>query len=136
MSDIYALKGKGNSGKSETIKFVYSELIQKYPSATIQQLSTGTQDIKAILSNIKGHTIGIESQGDPSSRLQQSLQDFAKANCTIIFCATRTRGMTVTWVNSMAGQYSIHFIPQTYVTTNFSINNLQMANNIITRAGL
>jgi hypothetical protein len=136
MSDIYALQGRGNSGKSETIKQVFAELVRKYPSASVQQLSSGTSDIKAILTNVKGHKVGIESQGDPSSRLQQSLQDFANANCTIIFCATRTSGMTVAWVNSLSPAYVVHFIPQVYTTTNFNTNNLLVAQNIIAQAGL
>ena len=136
MSDIYALQGRGNSGKSDTIIRIFNELIRKYPSAVVQQLSSGTRDIKAILTNVKGHKVGIESQGDPGSRLQQSLRDFASANCTIIICATRTSGMTVSWVNSLAPPYVVHFIPQTYATTNFNASNSRMALNIIAQAGL
>ncbi len=136
MSDIYALQGRGYSGKSETINKVFSELVRKYPSASIQQLSSGTLDIKAILTNVNGHKVGIESQGDPNSRLQQSLQDFANANCTIIICATRTSGMTVTWVNSLSPPYVVHFIPQVYATTNFNASNLRIAQSIITQARL
>ena len=134
MSDIYALQGRGNSGKSDTIIKVFNELVRKYPSASVQQLSSGTHDIKAILTNLKGYKVGIESQGDPGSRLQQSLQDFANANCTIIICATRTSGMTVSWVNSLSPPYVVHFIAQAYATTNFNANNLRMALNIIAQA--
>ena len=136
MSDIYALQGRGNCGKSDTINKVYSELTLKYPSATVQQLSSGTRDIKAILTNIKGQKVGIESQGDPGSRLQQSLQDFANANCTIIICATRTSGMTVGWVRAMSPRYAVHFIQQSYVATNFNVSNRRVALGIIARAGL
>ena len=136
MSDIYALQGKGNSGKSDTIIKIFAELVRKYPSASVQQLSSGTRDIKAILTNIKGHKVGIESQGDPGSRLKQSLQDFASANCTIIICATRTSGMTVSWVNSLSPPFVVHFIPQVYATTNFNANNSRMALSIIAQAGL
>ena len=136
MSDIYALQGRGNSGKSDTINKVFAELVRKYPSALVQQLSSGTRDIKAILTNVKGHKVGIESQGDPGSRLQQSLQDFANAKCTIIICATRTSGMTVGWVNSLSPPYTVHFIPQAYATTNFNANNLRVALNIVAQAGL
>ena len=114
MSDIYALQGRGNSGKSDTIDKVFTELVRKYPSASVQLLSPGTRDINAILTNVKGHKVGIESQGDPGSRLQQSLQTFANANCTIIICATRTSGMTVSWVNSLSPAYVVHFIPQVF----------------------
>lgn len=136
MSDIYALQGRGNSGKSDTIIRVFGELTRKYPSAVVQQLASGTLDIKVILTNVKGHKIGIESQGDPNSRLQQSLKDFAGASCTIIICASRTSGMTVSWVNSLAPPYLVHFIPQTYATTSFTASNSRMALNIIAQAGL
>ncbi|HZW87087.1 MAG TPA: hypothetical protein VFF41_06475 [Gallionella sp.] len=136
MSDIYTLQGRGDSGKSDTIKIIFAELVRKYPSASVQRLSSGTRDIKAILTNVKGHKVGIESQGDPGSRLQQSLQDFANANCTIIICATRTSGMTVNWVHSLSPPYVVHFIPQVYATTNFDANNSHMALSIIAQAGL
>ena len=136
MGDIYALQGRGNSGKSDTINKVFTELVRKCPSASVQQLFSGTRDITAILSNVKGHKVGIESQGDPGTRLQKSLQDFANAKCTIIICATRTSGMTVRWVNSMSPPYAVHFIQQVYVATNFNANNLRVARNIIAQAGL
>jgi len=100
-------------------------------------LSPTTCDIKIIMSNIKGHTVGIESQGDPNSRLQQSLQDFYNAGCDIIICATRTAGMTVRWVCNSPGHYGVHFIQQVYASSpNQQANNLAMAKRIILQAGL
>ena len=136
MSDIYALQGRGSSGKSDTIIRVFTELVRKYPSAPVLQLSSGTRDIKVILTNVKGHKVGIESRGDPGSRLQQSLRDFANANCTIIICATRTSGMTVNWVNAMSPPYAVHFIQQVYATVNFNASNQRVALGIVAQAGL
>lgn len=136
MSNIYALQGKGNSGKTETIKNVFQSLQVKYPSAVMNVLSNNTIDIKVII-NINGTKVGIESQGDPNSRLQQSLQDFSNANCDIIICACRTSGMTVQWINSHSNQYTITFIQQRYATTNNqSLINSQTAAQMILMAGL
>ena len=136
MSDIIALKGKGNSGKTQTINAVYKNLHRKYPNAIITNLYPNTIDIKIIM-DINGTKVGIESQGDPGSRLKQSLSDFSDANCDIIICATRTRGMTVNWVNSYSSKYNITFLQQTYATkNNQSETNIRTANHIITMAGL
>ena len=136
MSDIIALKGRGNSGKTQTIKAVFKNLNTKYPNAIITNLKPNTIDIKIIM-DINGTKVGIESQGDPDSRLKQSLSDFSNANCDIIICATRTSGMTVNWVNSYSSKYNINFLQQSYVSkNNQSATNIKTANHIITMAGL
>jgi hypothetical protein len=39
--------------------------------------------------------MGIESQGDPNSRIFKSLPFFVNKECDIILCACRNRGETV-----------------------------------------
>jgi len=107
---IIALEGKGNSGKTATIRCVF-ELLKQRASSEPEVLKNDG-DIKAILI-INSTKIGIESQGDPKSRLEESLKDFADAKCQIIVCATRTRGMTVDWVNALPG-YSVEWVKQSY----------------------
>lgn len=41
--------------------------------------------MKVIISGVKGQIVGIETQGDPNSRLQDSLEDFLNASCDVIF---------------------------------------------------
>ncbi len=136
MSDIFALKGRGNSGKTETVKTIFHNLQAKYPTATVNVLISNTVDINVIM-DINGTKVGIESQGDPNSRLQQSLSNFVNAKCDIIICATRTSGMTVQWVNNYLSQYNIRFIQQNYVPTiSQSVTNNTTANQIISMAGL
>ncbi|MDR0786080.1 MAG: hypothetical protein LBE74_09430 [Treponema sp.] len=137
MGSIFALYGRSNCGKSESIKNVFNLLKSKYPSAKVNMVFTGT-DIKVIMATIKGLYIGIESQGDPYSRLEQSLIDFENAGCDIIFCASRTRGMTVDWINSHRGKYIIDWTDQKYVAgkTAQTNNNLLIAQALITKAGL
>lgn len=74
---IIANTGIGNQGKSSSIKEVYNLLVSRYPDNVqiIHPVESG--DVKAIV-DVKGVRIGIESQGDPNSRMFQSLQDFLK----------------------------------------------------------
>ncbi|MDO9559857.1 MAG: hypothetical protein Q7I89_09275 [Syntrophales bacterium] len=136
MSHFIALKGKGSSGKTDTIKLVFQLLQNKYPNARVNVLIPNTIDIKATMV-INGHKVGIESQGDPSSRLKQSLSDFVNAGCSIIICATRSSGMTVGWVNDYSSGNQIDFIQQNYTSVaNHSMVNNQTALHIISTAGL
>ena len=97
---IIANTGTGNQGKSSSIKEVYNLLVSRYPYNVqiIHPVKSG--DVKAIV-DVKGVLIGIESQGDPNSRMFQSLQDFLKAGCDIVVIACRTYGETYKAVNDM-----------------------------------
>lgn len=137
MANVFALKGAADAGKSSTIIEVMNQLKFKYPQATITTFHGGTSiDVKVIIRTIKGLIVGIESQGDPSSRLEGSLADFRAAKCDIIFCACRTRGMTVMWINKMSPQYNVQFIQQTRTSTGQNAANLAMATQLIQMAGL
>lgn len=136
MSDLFALQGVGNCGKSTTLITLYNAVISKYPSANIQTVHNVTADIAVIIRGIKGLVIGIESQGDPSSRLHKTLAHFAAEKCDIIFCACRTRGMTVGWVNALSPQYNINFIQQKWVTDNYANANNAMSNSLMQQASI
>jgi len=135
MSDLFALQGRGHRGKTGTLNDLIRLLSSKYNNAQVNIIINGN-DKKVIFKNIKGLTIGIETQGDPNSRLQQSLSDFSNAKCDIIFCACRTRGMTVDWVNSLSNKYKIHFVKQTIVNNNFQTRNMNKATNLMRLSGL
>jgi hypothetical protein len=139
MAEIYVLQGPSDCGKSSTIKEIFSVLDVKYPNCIQNNYFPGQYDIKIEMKNIKGFLVGIESQGDPNSRLQDSLNDFEKNGCDIIFCAARTRGMTVQWINSHSKKYHINFIRQTIVGNNKSQQNQRdqtVAQNIVAQANL
>jgi hypothetical protein len=137
MGDIFALQGRGDCGKSATIMMVFTMLHAKYPSAQVNDFFPGvTCDKKVIMTGVKGKKIGIESQGDPNSRLEQSLIDFESAGCDIIFCTARTSGMTVAWILSHT-KYTPHFIPQTIAPPAQQVqSNSAVACNLILMAGL
>ncbi|MDR1803485.1 MAG: hypothetical protein LBQ94_07750 [Treponema sp.] len=141
MGNIYALQGKGNTGKTATIKLVYENLKTKSPSAQIQNmfpLRRG-KEITIILTGINGETIGIESSGDYEEIVEKSLIIFEKAGCTIIFCACRTKGGTVDCIKRHT-RYTPHFIRQEtdprYNKSQQDQNNDLMAKILIKTAGL
>ena len=136
MPDLFALQGPGHCGKSDTLIRLFQAIQVKYPSATTQELRTGTNDIAVIMSNVNGLVVGIESQGDPGSRLKKMLPIFSAAMCDIIFCACRTSGMTVGWVNALSVTYTIHFVAQTRATNNYGTSNAATALSLMQRAGI
>lgn len=136
MGHLFALQGPGGCGKSDTLTRLFQALKTKYPSATIQVRHSGTKDIAVIMSGVNGLVVGIESQGDPNSRLQKTLPAFAAAKCDIIFCACRTSGMTVGWVNALSAAYSIHFVAQTVVANNHGATNAATASSLMQQAGI
>ncbi|OBU10610.1 hypothetical protein [Morganella psychrotolerans] len=134
MAKIYALQGRGNCGKTSTLKEIFNQLKAKYPNAIINIINENS-DITIEL-NINGVKIGIESQGDPNSRLETSLLHFVSVNCDVIFCAVRTSGMTVQWVNNCSNTHNIEFIPKHSSSNEHAQTNALQATSMISLAGL
>jgi hypothetical protein len=107
---VIAVYGASAVGKSTTIKKAYDLLKAKYKTAVIDEIFVGV-DIKVVLT-INGKKIGIESQGDPGSRLEDSLSLFVNSGCQIIICATRTRGQTVEAVEKLQPEYEVLWLKQ------------------------
>ncbi len=128
---IIALYGAANVGKSQTIKKVYDLLISKYDSEILESRIMEVDICVVIV--IDGIKIGIESQGDPNSRLKSSLDHFANIGCKIIICATRMRGMTVDWVKSKYPPYEIVWKQKTISETSEgqTSTNFEMAKQIV-----
>ena len=91
--------GAGGQGKSESIKAAFHLLQQKYPSEVL--IDDG--DIKALI-QMGDVLIGLESQGDPDYRQEESLKDFVTKGCQIIICACRSKGSTRWAVEALADQ--------------------------------
>lgn len=130
---VIAIWGNAIQGKSTSIREIASRIPARFPGSSVTYLIQGDVDIKAI-AIINGLKVGIESQGDPNSRLRQSLDDFVAQGCEIIICATRTRGDTVDAVNEL---YSNHRYDIIWTSNLFSnekdINylNTTFANHIL-----
>lgn len=136
MSHIIALQGAGNTGKSSTLLLLTDEIKRRYPAAVASVVHPGSADQCVIFSGVKGKKVGVETQGDPCSRLQQSLRRLVIANCDVVFCSCRTRGMTVQWVNSYAAQHVVQFVPKTIASGRFAQVNATQAANLLQLAGL
>lgn len=113
MKKLIGLYGTSNVGKSQTIKSVYQKLCENFQDfkfhKDFEQITHQNGDISIVII-INGKTIGLESQGDPNSRIFFSLPIFAKLKCDIILCATRTRGGTVVEVQKLSKEYEIIWI--------------------------
>jgi hypothetical protein len=108
MKTIVAVRGVGSCGKTTSIKRVPELLRRAHPDATVEWFVNGVE-IKVIIT-INGALVGIESQGDPNSRLPRSLDYFVKVGCEVIVCATRSRGGTVDAVSALADKYQIQWL--------------------------
>lgn len=128
---IIAVRGVANQGKSASIKIAYSLLREIYPTAKIEELHIGV-DITVVIT-IDGGKVGIESQGDPNSRLFQSLDHFVNIGCKVIVCATRSRGATVEAVNSLAGKYRVEWYSKQGVSSSskYEAANRSVAQQIV-----
>ncbi len=100
-----ALYGKANSGKSTTLRKLY-DLLMAYPKAHIEIIRPVGVDFTVII-EVDGILIGIESQGDPCSRLDDSINLFKERGCVIVVCCTRTRGSTVVIVEALQPEFTI-----------------------------
>ncbi len=139
---IIAIYGRQGEGKSETIKRVCKRILTDFPNAKkFKEIDYSGDILLTIrLGDIK---IGIESQGDPNSRMIkgktiQKLADPEKrdkmGDCDIIICATRTEGKTVKEVDKVAHKYgystlwiSSFFGP----SLNHNVLNEKAARNIV-----
>lgn len=119
---IITIYGRANEGKSETIKNLCRLLIANFPDATIRNHDGQpiNYELDILLSiQIGNFKIGIESQGDPNSRMltddtiryliYESFQiegyQSGLGNCDLIICASRTSGDTVTRIDALALEY-------------------------------
>ena len=114
MKTLIALRGAGNRGKSTTLKAVIELVKAAYPSATFEETRyTVDVTIVIVIGRIK---VGIETQGDPNSRLGQSLKIFIEVGCKVIVCASRSYGRTVVIVTETnASGYQINWVKKASV---------------------
>lgn len=147
---IITYHGRANEGKSSTIKEVCKQLIT--PNSQVRTydglpVNFNWDILMAIqIGKIK---IGIESQGDPGSRMitDNTLRYLADSkfqikgyqrglgDCDIIVCASRTSGQTVIKVDEIANKYGYRTLWKGgyYAPSGFSLPyvNVLAANEIL-----
>jgi len=105
MKTVLTIWHSGDKGKTETLREFANLLITTHPTfrpifPTTTTISV-TGDFRLVV-EINGKIIGIESQGDPNTNLQNRLIDLAdNFHCEIILCSSRTRGDTVAAVDNL-----------------------------------
>jgi hypothetical protein len=107
---VFANWGHAQQGKSDTVKRIAQEIIIAYPTAITEPVIIDySADIQVTIT-IGEIKIGIESQGDPNSRLFKSLKKFSSDNCDIIVCSTRTSGATVDAVETLHASHGYDIV--------------------------
>lgn len=129
MKTILSIWHSGNKGKTETLREFANLLLATYPTnRPIFPIPTNipnTGDFRLVLET-NGIIIGIESQGDPNTNLQNRLFELAdNFHCEIILCSSRTRGETVSAVDNLANTRGFQTIwTSTYQIANTTNHNL------------
>lgn len=105
MKTVLAVWHGAGKGKSSTLREFANLLLATYPKyIAIEPIPASVPvsgDFRLVI-KIKGKIIGIESKGDPSTKLKARLLELAdKYKCDVIICTTRTRGSTVTAVDNL-----------------------------------
>lgn len=105
MSTVLAIWHTGGKGKTQSIREFANLLLTTYSSYTpIYPLPTivpTSGDFRLVV-EINGIVVGIESQGDPHTNLQNRLLDLVdNYKCELIICSCRTRGETVNAVDNL-----------------------------------
>ena len=131
MKKVFALKGRRNIGKSQTIRTVDELLRAKYPSARVEHEHRTRVELRVVL-NINGVKIGVESIDENIGRIQASFDLFVSLGCEVIICTTRTTGKTVNAVNALPG-YEVVWLEQRAQSATFEqvLSNLAMARHIV-----
>jgi hypothetical protein len=89
MKTIIALRGRGNSGKSETIRILHSLLLQNNYQQVRSNFTPAGGDFLTVFTK-KEILIGITSSGDTYDLVHDRLQELVTSNCSICVCACRT----------------------------------------------
>ena len=102
---VIANRGSKEQGKTSSIREVFNVLAAKYP--TNVYIDYG--DIMATI-QIGDVLVGLESQGDPGSRIFDSLKKFVELGCDVIVCACRSYGDTTNAVYALSNDdYQVIF---------------------------
>jgi hypothetical protein len=91
---IFALFGKGGSGKSTTIAYVLAELKKHASNSRVKRGRRRQQGRPAevwwAILTINGVLVGIASPGDNGWYVRKHVQPLIDADCQVIVCATRS----------------------------------------------
>lgn len=136
---IVSLYGRGNIGKTTTLKKLLVKILRSLPSrdavlktslhgktidekiaeAFVHDTNECVIDCYAVV-EINGRKIGLTTYGDNDSSMEEHFEKFA--DCDLCFCATRTYGSSCDFVYAKAGADNVYWYRQTYVTANDEVD--------------
>jgi hypothetical protein len=87
--DIFALRGKGNTGKSTTIRLLHELFLQNAYHIVDTTFNMHGGDFRTVFQK-KGKLIGITSSGDTFDLVHDNLDSLINSGCIICVCACRT----------------------------------------------
>ncbi len=109
MKTIICIQGASHTGKTSTIRDIYTELTGDTPAGGDFEDVIDYQDAK----------IGFFSAGDPGYALYNIIESLIQRDCIIIFCSCRSHGKTQDDIERVAKTYGYKLI---YVLTYRSSN--------------
>lgn len=115
MKEIIVLTGIANVGKSTTLNRVVELLKERFPRLREIAVLRRTRIEIRIVVEIDGVLVGIDSRGDRAEHVEDALEALRRERCSIIVCASHTRGGTIEQVRqfSKAHGYGIFEISKT-----------------------
>ncbi|HEY5125097.1 MAG TPA: hypothetical protein VIK14_15310 [Ignavibacteria bacterium] len=106
---IIALKGKGKSGKSTTLRLLSNKLEIQGFKIIIDKRKINRTDFKYVVFSKNGIRVGITSYGDLLEIIKNNLKILENLNCKILICACRSRGETLNFPKYFSS-YRVEFI--------------------------
>lgn len=130
MKTVLAIWHSSDKGKTATLREFANLMVDTFPTLRIIFVSTNLPiperiDFRFIF-EINGRIVGIESQGDPKTNLQNRLSELADIfHCDLILCTSRTRGDTVAAVDNLFHTRAFQTIwTSTYQIADINSHNL------------
>jgi len=110
---LIVLKGRGNIGKSTTIRLAFDNFIRAQDVTLIEHNKTRARDFRSIVEiavpNIK---VGFTSAGDNEDEIKENIQNLAAAGCEIIVCSSRMKGKPYNAISAFSKRWKLDFHPQ------------------------
>ncbi len=139
MKELIVLTGVANVGKSMTLNRVLELLREKFPSMKEIAVLRRTRIEIRVVVEIDGIRVGIDSRGDRPEHVKDALDVLLRQRCSIIVCASHTRGGTIDEVRQFSEihRYSLFEVAKTAAATEalHTKANNAYAKDIVSRIG-
>ena len=111
MKKIIVLTGTANVGKSATLRRVEALLKERFPRLREIAVLRRTRIEIRVVVEIDEVRVGIDSRGDRAEHVEQALEALRREHCSIIVCASHTKGGTIEQVMQFANDHCYDVIP-------------------------